>query len=397
MVLKLFGYLRNIGFLSAGLLFCYLINPLNYGFVFGYFLIILIVLKKDFISRNLDFNFLIIIIFSVCYGLFYGLDPEAGTQFIIVYSFTPAFLYLWGKYLAFKSNNDLKLFYLLFTLGLIFSTPHLISVLINIAEGGLAQDSRSIPMFWGSEAKNATGMAAPFILNMCIPAVLLAHFKKLSIPFKVLMVVVFVLTLVCVLRLGSRTQLVIFLMTFLLTLFYMVPRQSLKQNISLFVILSIGIYFIFRNVSFDLDQDWLTSFAGRMQQNNGTGDIASGGGRTDKWVKSFEYIFKKPLGWDVEEFGYSHNLWFDTLRVGGIISFTILLVFSWKSFVQVLKVIKSAPTNVPFNIFIFSYFVSFNLLFMVEPILDGSFQIFTFFCLFMGVINKYYSMNFLFR
>lgn len=249
-------------------------------------------------------------------------------------------------------------------------------------------------MFWGTEAKNATGMAAPFILNMCIPAILLAHFKKLSIIVKVTMIIVFVLTMVCVLRLGSRTQLVIFLMTFLFTLFYMVPRQTLKQNIILFLVLVIGIYFVFRNVSFDLDQDWLTSFAGRMQQNNGSSDIASGGGRTDRWVKSFENIFKKPFGWEVEEFGYSHNLWFDTLRVGGIISFIILIIFSWKSFIKILTVIKSAPTNIPFNILIFSYFVAFNLLFMVEPILDGSFQIFTFFCLFMGVITKYDSMNF---
>ena len=65
------------------------------------------------------------------------------------------------------------------------------------------------------------------------------------------------------------------------------------------MLLALGFY-IYKNVSFDLNADWLSTFAGRME--GGSGEVASGGGRTERWVKSIEYIFEKPLGWSLDEF-----------------------------------------------------------------------------------------------
>jgi len=385
---QVFDYIKKIGFLSFFLLAAYITNILGLGFYFGYLLIIFIPLKRNFIKANLDKDFFFILLFSLVYGTFYSLDPASGIQYIFVYSLTPPALYLWGKYLSTKAQNQIQFFYLLVIIGVIFSIPPLISVFLDILKGGFAQGNRSIPMFWSDLPVNATGMAAPFLFNMCIPAILLAYFNRLSLLLKVFLVAIYIMTLMCVIRLGSRTQLVITLLTFLIALIYTVPKQSAKSNVVLIILLALGFYLVFRNVSFDLDSDWLTSFAGRIEQG-GAAEVASGGGRTERWVKSIEYIFEKPLGWDVKEFGYSHNLWLDTLRAGSVISLFLLLIISIRNLLKVKKIVLTNTSLNSNNVIIFTYFVSFNLLFFVEPIIDGSFFIFVSFCMFMGLLNKY--------
>ena len=385
---KIVNYIKQLGVINLILLFGYLTNPLNYGYLIGYFLIIKIILYKDFVRNHLDLGFLLLFFFSITYGLIYSLDPIAGDQYIFIYMFTPPFLYLWGKYLIYKTTNPDQLIYIFLCIGAIFSLPALISVLLNIREGGFAQPNRNIPLFWSSHVINATGMAIMFVFNMCIPSILLAGFKKFNLITKVCLTILFILSLLCVLRLGSRTQLVVILFTFLTTLFYVFPKQTLKQNIIMLTILLLFGLFVFRNVSFDLNQDWLTSFAGRME-NNGGEDIASGGGRTQRWSKSLQNIIHKPLGWNIGEFGYSHNLWLDVARAGGVLSFLLLLIYCIRSFINVKKAIASNPNNIPLNITILSYVVAFFLQFMVEPILDGSFLFFVIFCLCIGAINQY--------
>ena len=160
----------------------------------------------------------------------------------------------------------------------------------------------------------------------------------------------------------------------------------------MFFLFFIGFSIIISNVSFDLDQDWLSTFAGRMEKG-GSDDIASGGGRSDRWIKSLENIFKKPLGWPAEEFGHSHNLWLDVLRVAGVIPFFLLLLFSAKSFKEIKHAVKNNLKNHSLNVLIIVYYVAFSLVFMVEPIFEGMFEMFVIFCLFVGVITKYHNVQ----
>ena len=138
-----------------------------------------------------------------------------------------------------------------------------------------------------------------------------------------------------------------------------------------------------------MNADWLTTFAGRM--SGGVGEVASGGGRTERWAKSFEYLFIHPLGWNLKEFGYSHNMWLDVLRVSGIIPFVLLIIYSIKSFFQVKRAIAISKENVLLNGQILFYAIAFFLLFMVEPIFEGLFSLFVVFCLYKGILNKYYA------
>ncbi|MEQ8422594.1 MAG: O-antigen ligase family protein [Arenibacter algicola] len=385
----LFNYINSIGFVLSGLLALYLLDPFNKGFLFGYLLVILIILKKKYISQNLDGDVFLLTLFSIIYAIFYTFEPLAGNQYIVIYALFPQSFYLLGKYLASNIKDPKTLFIILFYIASIFSFSAVISVFLNFREGGFAQLDRTIPMFWNDQPTSATIMGGFLTLNMCIPAILISGHRQISILNKIIAALLFVISLICAIRLGSRTQLVIFLFTSIVSVLYIFPRQTYKQNMYLFIFIIMCIGFILRNVSFDLNADWLTTFAGRM--SGGSGDVASGGGRTQRWIKSFEYLFTHPLGWDAKEFGYSHNMWLDVLRAGGIIPFLLLIIYTLKSIFQIKKTVLLKKENSLINGQILSYGIAFFLLFMVEPIFEGLFSLFVVFCLYKGILNKYYT------
>lgn len=384
-------YIVDTGILIIILLVLYLLNPFNMGFLFGYLLIPVVFLKSNFIKENLDLDFVLLFLFSIFYALFYSFsaDPAEGKQFILIYSLSPPTFYLIGKYLVRTKPPTNTIFYILFFITAIFSISAVISVFLNFQEGGFAQLDRSIPMFWDGSPVSATIMGGFLTFNMCIPALLISTQGKKGIVFNVGALILFILSLICVLRLGSRTQLGIFLITTVFAILYMLPRQSIKKNVWLFGLLAVVIVFLIRNVSFDLNADWLTTFAGRLSR--GTGELASGGGRTERWIKSLEYMVSYPLGWEQKEFGYSHNLWLDVLRVSGIIPFIILIVYSIRSFIQIKRTVLINKESTYLNTQIIIYAIAMFLLFMMEPIFEGLFSLFVVFCIYKGIINKHYS------
>jgi O-antigen ligase len=383
-------YLKPVPLLILVLLAVYLINPLGQGYLAGYLIAALILVNGNFMLENLDIDLLLLLLYSITYAMFYSFDYESqGKQFIAIYAIMPPIFYLVGKFLAKDNPKPEILFYILFGIALLFSLSALISVFQNFLAGGFLQMERSVPFFWGGKPVSATIMGAFFTLNMCIPALLILSKGKKGLIFNAIAIAIFIMSLICVLRLGSRTQLGIFLITTIFSFFYMLPKQSTKQNILLISVLGLVVFYISTKVSFSLNADWLTTYSDRMDSSGG--NIASGGGRTERWVKSFEYLFKYPLGWDVKEFGYSHNLWLDVLRAVGIIPFFILIIYSVRSVIQVLKTTKLNKKASDFNGQIIVYFLAFFALFMVEPVMEGIFGSFVLFCLFKGVINKYYT------
>jgi len=117
-------------------------------------------------------------------------------------------------------------------------------------------------------------------------------------------------------------------------------------------------------------------------------NVANAGGRSERWLKSIEHMFTDPLGWDVREFGFSHNLWFDVLRVGGVLSFVLLSIITIRVIKDLLKNLKNENVLLSSKVHLLVYFIAFILIFMVEPILDGMTSLFVLFCLFSGILAQ---------
>ena len=384
------SYIKSFGAINLFFVVLTLMNIMGLGHWFGYIAIALIILKRDLLKTGLDSFFLMILLFSTTYSLFYLLNPWKGYQYFLIYFLSPPCFYLWGKYVVQKGKDYKQIFLIVIVFGVLYSLPSLISVLLNIREGGFAQPDRNIPMFWGGSAVNATGMAGFLMFNMCIPALLISGHRLLSKQVALVLLAVFVLSLASVLRLGSRTQLGIFLLSLIFALVYVGPKLTLKQNLVIFGIMAIVVFIVIRNVSFNLDSDLFTSFAGRMK-DNGAEDLAGGGGRVELWEKSIDFMQRYPFGWDLDAFGYSHNLWLDTYRTAGFIAFIILIVVFLKIFVLLYKILKSKAITISNRVIFLLFLIAFVSVFMVEPGIDGSLSLFLFFCLFVGIMSQFYS------
>ncbi len=379
-------YFKSFDFPISMSLFLYLLDPYARGYVFGWIAVTLIFFKKDFLLKNLDKGYVLISIFSITYALFYSFDPTGGQQYIFVYAIIPPGFYLLGKYFINQFCSHKNLFILLICIGFTFSITPMISVLQVFLKGGFASVERNLPLFWNGSVLNATNMSSYFLFNMSLPGLLLIKQLKLSLSFKIFSGVIFFLSLICVIRLGSRTQLAIGFISILITVLYALKKQSLKKNLPMLLGLVVFIGLFATQVNFDKDADWMSVYASRMEDSK---NVASAGGRSQRWEKAAENIFTKPMGWSKNEFGFAHNLWLDVAMIGGILPMIFLIFFHFKSFFDIKKALALHPKELSFNALVLSYSICIILVFFVEPIMIGYFNLFSVSCIFLGVINAY--------
>ena len=95
------------------------------------------------------------------------------------------------------------------------------------------------------------------------------------------------------------------------------------------------------------------------------------------------------IGWDVNEFGYSHNMWFDAARNGSVISFVLLLIFTIKATLNIKKALQADPKAILFNSTVLIYSIAIFSQLFVEPALESLFILFVFFCFMQGVLIAY--------
>ncbi|WP_437371995.1 O-antigen ligase family protein [Maribacter litoralis] len=202
----------------------------------------------------------------------------------------------------------------------------MISIIINLREGGFSQFTREIPLFWSGQGKKATLMAAYLTFNMCIPVIFPVKNKSISIYLKLLAGIIFIASLLSVFRLGSRTLLLICILAIIISLIYILPRQNIKENSKLFFALALFIIILPQFVPINLDAEYLSVLGSRLQESNNT---SSAGGRTSLWLQSLEKLFEYPFGWQGVGIRYSHNLWLDVARYSGLIPFILLIILPY--------------------------------------------------------------------
>ena len=376
--------------ISAILLALYLINPFYLGFLIGYLLILKVLLDKNALLSYLDRPLLFLFLFCVIYACFYSFNPDKGSQYIFLYALLPGAFYLVGKSFVRQSDNKIKS-KILIGLGIIFSAITIISVLLHIVQKGFVQLNRNVPIIWDGAEIPATNMASYLLLNMCIPAILLVTYKRWSKASNLFLLIVYVLSIICVVRLGNRTQLGITLITLIAGVIYLFSKQSMVKNIALFIFLFIVTGIGFKYVTIDKDADFMTSYADRI--DNRKYGTMSAGGRTEKWQKALSKMVEDPLGWKLEETGYIHNFYLDVLRVAGIIPFFMLVMIVINFALRIKRLISKNSDDLVFNLIILVYLVAFLLIFFVEPIFEGYFEVFILFCFFMGFVNRYAELN----
>jgi hypothetical protein len=370
-----------------------LINPYFYGYriiaLLGVYLVVN--LKKSL--QSVDLFVIMLGLFSLVFEVLGYFNSEEGGSTNIITNvfnvFSPVLVYLSAKVVSSKNYPTAVYAFLLFMISFSFSIIPILSVLKQISENSFLVGSRSMYLIWNQNLEiSATGLGVYFTFNMASISLLFSNKKsKIEKGISIGIIVLFLLSLVCVLRLGSRTQLFIsFLCICIICLKNFKYYQHYKRIIFTFsLILLIG--FISRFIS--NNEEILFFFSDRIgSDENG---FATAGGRLDRWVGSLSSLFTDPLGWPLSRFGYAHNLWLDVARVGGLLPFLILSVFSFLLVIFFYKNIFLHTSSFLRDYFI-AIWVSILVVFMVEPILDGMYLFFLIHCFAAGLIVKQKSI-----
>lgn len=378
-------------FILLLLCFTFFLDPPTYG-VYPIFLIPLyLVLNFDLVIKNIDNKGIFILLFSISYIIIYSLNPTGGYSLIAIY-FAFFAVYMIGKVLS-KKYQASNVFYFLFAFLMLSDLliPS-ISIVINIVKSGFT-GGRNMTLLWDPNIEYAaTGLAGHFILSItAFSTILVPNTTKFESRMKLLYGAIFIISLLCILRLASKTQIIILAITMLITIIYLIPKQPFIKTFGLVTLITTIILAIFYLKS--IDSVLFNEYNQRAEREDLSYTL-SASGRTDIWSRSIGNIFTHPLGWEAHEFGnfqYSHNLWLDAARVTGIIPLIFLAIFTIQSISLILKVIRSSSYF--FNINVASTFIGLLAIFFVEPIIEGLPSALIIFCFLIGYLTGFLEVR----
>ena len=378
-------------FFLLGIIFIVFIDAFFYGSRLGLLFSLYIFLNLNRISKTInifDKNVVLLFLFVFFYSLMASLrldNPrQDGVLALVSDILVPPSIYIVGRYIISKYKNFNVFLFLIFFIGVAYSFIPIISIIQQINTSGF-EGSRNLYLIWNKNTEiSATGLGSHFIFNISTIGLLYAQKRnRLEKRINILFLFLFIVSLICVLRIGSRTQLLFALISLLLSFLLNTKKQSITKNMVFLFTVFLTLFFLYSKL--DLDSDYLKFYADRM--NSEEYGVGSAGGRTDRWVGSLESIITDPFGWEFDRYGHAHNFWLDVARVSGIIPLFFLLIFTFSSlkiWINSLKILKASR-------FIYTYafiiYIVFLLQFFVEPIMEGMYLLFLLFCMFIGMLT----------
>ncbi len=295
----------------------------------------------------------------------------------------PVSLYLAGKSVGIRMADESGIIKILLLISFLLSFQTIISIIINIYDNGFVYASRNIELI-GSEGiqVSATVLAGNLVVAISLIGLIFCNGQAVSPIYKIAILILVTLSMVSVLRLGSRTQLLIGVVSILSG--YLLNRKSghLLLNTIFFTLVAVVVFFVVRSLD---DLNLFNYYLDRLDDNSAS--VGSAGGRTTRWLGAFSLMASHPFGWDLAVLGFAHNLWLDAARVGGVPAFLFMCLFSIIALYLTARVIYARRQNRAFVTAVACLTSGFYLLFVVEPILDGFIYVFSAYCAFLGVLN----------
>lgn len=377
-------------FIFLLLLLIFFLNLYEKGFYMCFILAFyLITTRFSSFVYSLDKLGVILVLFSLTYTLFYIINTDDRSSIILAYTIAPITFYGIGKYFSTKYRSYNVYFFLFVFISLGYSILPAVSIFYQVIQNGFTGE-RDIRLLTRVEKSGATLLGSYFTMNMAaIGTIFVRNEKRLVKGIKFISLGAFIISLICVFRIASRTQLIIASTSIVVTVLYLMFKQSFSKNIRLLFMVAIILTVTLVNVSSD------SPFLNVLnQRNNSEESLMGANGRADLWAESLKNLTTKPFGWKMGGYAsyiseYSHNLWLDVDRVAGIIPFIFLSLFTLLCIALIIKTLKIAPLQLYFNITVLVWFIGFMAVFFVEPVIEGIFALFLIFCLFIGILSGF--------
>ena len=298
-------------------------------------------------------------------------------------------------YKAKKNQSNYEKLFLSFCF--IISLGILIHVALNFYTNFDSED-RSIVDFWVNSSSSATGQAALFCFGIgCLPALFLNKSNKGLKIFAFISIFIFSSF---ALVLAVRTFFVLFAITFLCVFIYFIcviedKIRALKTFFIILLILALLVA-LYQNDIFNLKNNFENSnFFERFFGNHSTMDIDEDSRLSNK-SRYFAIMGEFPWGGghirDELNGAYAHELYLDTYNRAGIIPYILLIIFVFGSTFRAFRLVANKKFSILTNCLILGLFLSINIEFMIEPIMEGMPWLLPTFCILCGMVD--YMVNY---
>lgn len=303
-----------------------------------------------------------------------------GSGFVFISTLIiPVSFYRFGRWIIEWIDDERKRLWFIFLSFLCFLLPVLFLTIQDMILVGFINESRTMLSDIGKEDNTLAATLYGLMSSTGIGFISLFFAKSLNYKYKIIYLTVFAISILIVLHLVNRTGLFLLLICILFSTIYSTKKNPLKI-IPVMLFLFVIIFFM---IEFGvIDQDILDAYAQR--ETSTTANIAEFGGRSDRWSDAISNLFTNLFGWKRKS--YAHNLWLDLAAVGGWLALFPFLIASFKTFVNVKKVIKKQVT--PFRLVLLSTFLSMFFNSMVEPVIEGSLLFFGLFLMIWGMLKS---------
>ena len=355
---------------------CYFMQLLGFPNILTVFLgaglcLVLVIEQK---SLCIDMRFILLAVTMLSY---YGIANGIRGMFYLI-AYIPLIFYILGNYMAYHDKDGMersKLILVLIAAAVIGYTIHGILNSYMFFAGYKMQAKRHWFDFWKQTYMPGTQQIVFFLpaLAMFAPAVIYIKQRKWVSILTALVAMFFCYTSLAT---RSRMSIVIFAIVFVMQIFIFILLEGkiVKKILSskkawalaaIIVVLLIGAFFVLRD----------TTVVGGFIYNFGKDGGILNNIRFTAQRQALSQLFTYPMGgmqMDLILEGYCHNTWLDMANESGLIPFFAFAVYTAVTFYETVCFVRMKEISTEAKLIVAGMYISFFLLFTVEPALEAS-------------------------
>lgn len=381
----------NLNMISLILLFLFALNFINMEsriiLVLAAWVIFVVGMNRFYLSINAIILFFFSIFFYFISAIYRN---EYVTFYLVPFLLGPVLGYLtgYGMLTAEKGNEEKTFVRLLFAIILGRFAHGVLNIFVS---NGFVDVERNGTDFWTRRILAATGQGALMTLAISLFFYAIFIVKKKDMMKKILLCAMVAVAIYNSIMSASRTALIIMLIVFVICFLYMLFSSGFTQKKKM--ILFFAVFFLVFAIVLIYS---LNVFSIRTQIENSPlyirltspEEYESGDeNRYEMIVNAIRIGITHPFGDGTND--TAHNLWLDTFKQTGWLTFVLLLAFTIGVLVDLKRVLshKRVPTELKY--LCLSLFSAILINFAVEPIMKGMPYYFVVFCIMAGALHRY--------
>lgn len=241
--------------------------------------------------------------------------------------------------------------------------------------------------FFSDLNQSATGLGVINTYVVSLVGYWLFVEKRLTV--KLIALACSVPSLLSLLLLGTRTQMIILIiMTALTLLIYTFEKHgktALLRVAGILAVLALAGVAVYQNDLFGIKSTIDASTLVMRLQDTSVGQLRSDAYRMNSVWNGIVSLIENPLGH--VDHNYFHNMWLDIGRIGGWIPFSGIMAFSVGTLFHLMKIMRGRWIRTELRYLLFCLIIGAMINFLTEPIIEGMVDFFYSHVLIVGMME----------